>query len=54
VDVRDREAVEAMVTRVVQEWSGVESMSWSRMQAAVAVGPWTPRPAALTRRSYTL
>ena len=49
VDVRDHEAVEAMVARVVQEWAG--SMSWSRMQEAVVVGLWTPRPAPSIQRS---
>jgi len=34
--------------------SGVESMCWSRMRAAVAVGPWIRRPAHLIRRSYNL
>jgi 3-oxoacyl-[acyl-carrier protein] reductase len=52
VDVRDHEAVEAMVARFVQEWGRVDV--WSRMREAVVVGPWTPRPAHLIRRSYSL
>jgi hypothetical protein len=32
--------------------NGVESTCWSRMQEAIEVGLWTPRPAALIRRSY--
>ncbi|HEX4864809.1 MAG TPA: hypothetical protein VFV02_12090, partial [Acidimicrobiales bacterium] len=52
VDVRDNEAVEAMVARVVQEWVGL--MCWSRMRAAVVVAPWIPRPARSTRRSCSL
>jgi NAD(P)-dependent dehydrogenase (short-subunit alcohol dehydrogenase family) len=44
-------------TRRSKRWSrgpsrrGVESMSWSRMQAVVVVGPWIPRPATSIRRS---
>ena len=49
VDVTDHEAVTSMVARV-----GVGSMSWSRMRAAVVVGPWIPRPAPSIRRSYSL
>jgi hypothetical protein len=47
VDVRDHEAVEAMVARVVQEWGG--SMCLSPMSAAAVVGPWIPRPAPSIR-----
>ena len=53
VDVRDYEAVEAMVARVVRA-HGAGSMSWSRTQAGVAVGLWTPRPAPSIRRFYSL
>ena len=52
VDVRDHEAVEAMVARVVQEWAG--SMFSSRMPVAVEVARWTRRPALSIRRSYSL
>jgi 3-oxoacyl-[acyl-carrier protein] reductase len=52
VDVRDHEAVEAMVARVVQDWAG--SMCSSRMPVAVAVGPSRPRPALSIRRSCSL
>jgi 3-oxoacyl-[acyl-carrier protein] reductase len=49
VDVRDHEAVQAMVARVAG--SGAASMCWSLMRAAVVVDPSTPRPAPSTRRS---
>ena len=49
LDVRDHEAVEAMVARVVREWGGL--MSWLRMRAEVAVDPSTRRPAPSIRRS---
>ena len=52
VDVRDHEAVEAMVTHVVQEWG--RSMSSSRMPVAVVVARWIRRPARSIRRSYSL
>ena len=52
VDVRDHEAVEAMVARVVQEWGRVDVL------VANAGGgrgrPWIPRPAPSIRRSYSL
>jgi NAD(P)-dependent dehydrogenase (short-subunit alcohol dehydrogenase family) len=32
--------------------SGAGSISWSRMPAAVEVGPWTRRPAPSIRHSY--
>ena len=35
----------------VSSRSGVGSMCWSPMQAAVGVGRWTPRPAPSIRRS---
>jgi NAD(P)-dependent dehydrogenase (short-subunit alcohol dehydrogenase family) len=38
----------------VSSRNGAGSMSWSRMQAAVVVGPWTRRPAPSIRGSYTL
>ena len=44
VDVTDHEAVTAMVAQVVSR-RGVGPMFWPRMQAAVVVGPWIPRPA---------
>ena len=44
VDVTDHEALTAMVARVVSR-RGVGPMFWPRMQAAVVVGPWMPRPA---------
>src|ERR1700730_11921246 len=43
VDVRDREAVEAMVARVVQEWGRLDVLVANA--EAVVVGLWTPRPA---------
>ena len=49
LDVRDREAVEAMVARVIQEWGRVDILS--QMQVVVVVGQWTPRPAPSIRRS---
>ena len=52
VDVRDREAVEAMVARVVQEWGRLDVLVANA--EAVVVGLWTPRPAHLIRRSYSL
>jgi hypothetical protein len=52
VDVQDHEVVEAMVTRVVQEWVG--SMCSSRMLAEAVVGPWIQRPAPSIRRSCSL
>ena len=51
VDVRDHEAVEAMVARGAQEWGRIDVLV--AMQAAVAVGPWIPRPAPLTPRSLS-
>src|ERR1700745_280348 len=51
VDIRDREAVEAMGAAAVQD-VGAGAMASSRMQAAVVIGPWTPRPAPSIRRSY--
>jgi 3-oxoacyl-[acyl-carrier protein] reductase len=52
VDVADHAAVTAMVARIVEAWAA--SMSWSRMPAAVAVDPWTPKPAPSTRRCCSL
>jgi 3-oxoacyl-[acyl-carrier protein] reductase len=49
VDVRNHEAVEAMVARVVQEWGRVDVLVANA--GGVVVGPWTPRPAPLIRRS---
>jgi 3-oxoacyl-[acyl-carrier protein] reductase len=49
VEVRNHEAVEAMVARVVQEWGRVDVLV--EMQAVVVVGLWTPRPAPSIRRS---
>jgi NADP-dependent 3-hydroxy acid dehydrogenase YdfG len=50
VDVREHEAVEAMVARVVQEWGRVDVLVANAGE--VAVGPSTPRPAPSIRRSY--
>jgi 3-oxoacyl-[acyl-carrier protein] reductase len=52
VDVRDHEAVEAMVARVVKEWGRVDVLVANA--GAVVVGLWTPRPAPLIQRSYNL
>jgi len=41
VDVRDHEAVEAMVARGAQEWGRIDVLV--AMQAAVAVGPWNTK-----------
>jgi hypothetical protein len=41
-----------MVARVAQEWDRIDVLV--AMQAAVAVGPWTPRPAHLIRCSLQL
>ena len=48
LDVRDPEAVEAMVARVVKEWGRVDVL------VANAGGAWTPRPAPLILRSCSL
>ena len=50
VDVRDQRRTRRWSR--VSSRSGVGLMSWSRMQAAVVVGLWTPRPAPSIRRSY--
>jgi NAD(P)-dependent dehydrogenase (short-subunit alcohol dehydrogenase family) len=48
----------SVTTRRSRQWwrawsrSGVVSTCWSRMQAAVVVGPWIQRPAPSIRRSY--
>jgi len=52
VDVRDHEAVEAMVARVVEAWGRVDMLVAMRVE--VAVDPSTPRPAPSIRRSYSL
>src|SRR5947209_2422062 len=50
----------SVITRQSRQWwrgssgSGAGSMSWSRMQAAVEVGLWTPRPAPSIRCCCTL
>jgi len=44
VDIRDHEAVEAMVGRVVQEWRRVDVLVANA--GGVAAGPSTRRPAA--------
>jgi 3-hydroxybutyrate dehydrogenase len=49
IDVRDHEAVGAMVARVVKAWGRVDVLVAKR--AEVVVGPWTPRPAPSIRRS---
>jgi NAD(P)-dependent dehydrogenase (short-subunit alcohol dehydrogenase family) len=54
VDVRDHEAVEAMVARVVKSSSGAGLMCSSRMRAAVVVDRWIPRPATSIRLCCTL
>ena len=54
LDVRDRQAVEAMVARVVEQWDRVSNGTVltcsSPMRAAGADGPWTPRRARSIRR----
>ena len=52
VDVRDYEAVEAMIARSSK--NGVGWMSSLRTQAEVAADPSIPRPAPLIRRSCGL
>jgi 3-oxoacyl-[acyl-carrier protein] reductase len=49
VDVRNHEAVEAMVARVVQEWGRVDALVANA--GSGRDGPWTPRPAPSIRRS---
>jgi hypothetical protein len=53
LDVRDHEAVEAMVARVVQDWGRIDVLV-ANAQAAVAVDQSTRRPAPLIRRSCSL
>ena len=48
VDVRDNEAVEAMVARVVQEWGRVDVLVANA--GGGHGGPPTPRPAPSIRR----
>jgi 3-oxoacyl-[acyl-carrier protein] reductase len=45
VDVHEHEAVEAIVARVAQEWGRIDVLV--AMQAAIGVGPWTPRTSTL-------
>jgi 3-oxoacyl-[acyl-carrier protein] reductase len=52
VDVRDHEAVEAMVARVVKAWGRVDVLVANAGGGRVA--PWTPRPAPSIRRSCSL
>jgi NAD(P)-dependent dehydrogenase (short-subunit alcohol dehydrogenase family) len=51
VDVAHHEAVDAQWSHKSSA-SGAGSISWSRMPAAVEVGPWTRRPAPSIRHSY--
>jgi 3-oxoacyl-[acyl-carrier protein] reductase len=51
VDVRDHEALEAMVAHVVREWGRVDVLVANA--GAVEAGPSIPRPALSIRRSCT-
>ena len=52
IDVRDHEAVEVMVARVVQEWGRVDVLVANAV--GVVVGRSTPRPATSIRRCCSL
>jgi hypothetical protein len=52
VDVRDHDSVEGWWRGSSR--NGAESTCWSRMQEAVEVGLWTPRPAPSIRRCCSL